>query len=454
MKIAFHTMGCKVNQFDTAVMEERARGADHTLVPLDEAADVYVINSCSVTENSDQEARRLVRQLKRRNPESRIIMTGCYAQTHPQELEQIQGIDLVIGNDWKQDLIEYVEGCDKRATGGPGIERGFSRGPLDQPLIREFHGHTRFFLKIQDGCDFDCSFCLIPRARGPGRSLPVDQVIEQVTVLADSGCQEVVLTGVNLGTYGRDFNPKQELSDLLRDLIERTSIARIRISSLEPKTVTAKLLDVVDSSLRICRHFHVPLQSGSDATLRKMNRHYSRGYYRRLILSLAERFPGAGIGTDVMVGFPGETEDDYSRTNALLDELPMSYFHVFPFSLRPQTPAAGMDSPVSESEKKRRADALRRLSVEKTNRFARTHVGRGLPVLIEKERDERTGLLKGHADNYLKVYFPGTDDLMNRIETVLITGAEGERVLGRLQSDTLSVTSRNNVLPVSSEHTL
>jgi threonylcarbamoyladenosine tRNA methylthiotransferase MtaB len=454
MKIAFHTMGCKVNQFDTAVLEEQARGADHTLVRFDEAADVYVINSCSVTENSDREARRLVRQLKRRNPGSRIVMTGCYAQTHPEELAQIQGIDLVIGNDRKRDLVDHLGGCEKEPGEALGFEGGLSRGPLDQPLIREFRGHTRFFLKVQDGCDFDCSFCLIPRARGQGRSLPMEQVVNQVKVLTEGGCREVVLTGVNLGAYGRDFEPKQTLSGLLRHLLEQTGISRIRLSSLEPKTITSELLKIVESSSRICRHFHVPLQSGADATLKKMNRHYSRIYYRRLILSLFERFPEAGIGTDVMVGFPGETEDAFRMTHDLLNELPMSYFHVFPFSPRPQTPAAGMDSPVSESEKKRRADALRRLSAEKGRRFAERHVGSELPVLIEKERDERTGHLKGLSDNYIKVLLPGPDQLMNRIERVRITGIDGERVVGRLEDDMLPDTSRNTVLPIISERNI
>jgi len=435
MKIAFHTMGCKVNQFDTAVMEERARGANHTLVRFDEAADVYVINSCSVTENSDHEARRLVRRLKRQNPESRIVMTGCYAQTHPEELAQIKEIDLVIGNDRKRDLVDYLGGCEKGSADILRFEGGFSPRPLDQPLIREFRGHTRFFLKIQDGCDFDCSFCLIPRARGLGRSLPPDMVIKQIAILIEEGCHEVVLTGVNLGTYGRDFSPKRGLAGLLRDILDRTAIPRIRLSSLEPKTITPELLDVMECSPRICRHFHVPLQSGSNAVLRKMNRHYSRGYYRRMIRWLAERFPGAGIGTDVMVGFPGETVDDFASTRALLDELPMSYFHVFPFSARPQTPAAGMTSPVSEAEKKRRADALRRLSAEKTRRFAQNHTGRKVMVLIERERDGQTGLLKGLSDNYLRVLLPGPDQFMNRTRKVQIIAIDEHGALGRDESN-------------------
>ena len=432
MKIAFHTLGCKVNQFDTAVMEEQTRKADHAVVPFDQAADVYVINTCSVTENSDQEARRIVRQLKRRNPEARVIATGCYAQTHPEELAMIPGIDRILGNREKQDLAGYLGGCDKAEGPVVNVGRSFLGGPLDQPVIRKFSGHTRVFLKIQDGCDYECSFCLIPRARGPGRSLLPERVIEQVGILVEEGCQEAVLTGVNLGTYGRDFKPKQSLAGLLRMLLERTRIARIRLSSLEPKTVTPALIEIMQSSSRICRHFHIPLQSGDNRILKRMNRHYSRSYYRQLVLSLAERFPNASIGADVMVGFPEEGEAEYRNTYALLKELPMSYVHVFPFSPRPETAAAVMRSGIPEQEKKRRADELRRLSIEKGNQFSSAHIGMDLQVLIEKERDPRTGLLKGISDNYIKVLLPGPDAIMNRILPIRITAVNANRVMACL----------------------
>lgn len=432
MKIAFHTMGCKVNQFDTAVMEEQTRKADHAIVPFDQAADVYVINTCSVTEASDQKSRRIIRQIKHRTPGARVIVTGCYAQTHPEELAKISGIDLVLGNGEKQDLAGYLGGCDK--ADGPVVNVGspFSGGPLVQPLIRQVSGHTRVFLKIQDGCDYQCSFCLIPRARGPGRSLLPERVIEQVAVLVEEGCQEVVLTGVNLGTYGRDFIPKQSLAGLLRMLLERTRIARIRLSSLEPKTVTAELIEIIQSSSRICRHFHIPLQSGDNRILKQMNRHYFRSYYRQLVLSLAERFPNASIGTDVMVGFPDEGEAEYRNTYALLDELPMSYVHVFPFSARPETAAAGMRIEISEQEKKRRADELRQLSIEKSKQFSRAHIGKDLSALIEKERDTETGLLRGISDNYIKVLLPGPDAFMNRIRSVRIAAVDANRVMACL----------------------
>jgi threonylcarbamoyladenosine tRNA methylthiotransferase MtaB len=428
MKIAFHTLGCKVNQFDTAVMEDLTREADHDIVPFEHLADVYVINTCSVTANADQESRRLVRQVKRRNPASRIIMTGCYAQTHPEELIKIQGVDLILGNREKQDLAAYLGGCERSQGPVLSVGRPTSAGPLIQPLLRQFTGHTRFFLKIQDGCDYRCTFCLIPRARGPGRSLLPEKVIEQTRVLVEEGCQELVLTGVNLGTYGRDFIPKQSLARLLRLLLDRTRIGRIRLSSLEPKTVTPELLEAVESSPRICRHFHIPLQSGDSRILKKMNRHYSRGYYRQLILSLAERFPDASIGADVMAGFPDEGEAEYRNTYRLIEELPMSYIHVFPFSPRPETAAALMRTNNSELEKKVRADELRRLSEEKSRQFLRLHLGRELSVLIEKERDSETGLLKGLSGNYIKVLLPGPDTLMNRMRQIRVTAVGEKRV--------------------------
>jgi threonylcarbamoyladenosine tRNA methylthiotransferase MtaB len=359
-------------------------------------------------------------------------MTGCYAQTHPEELSRIQGVDLILGNREKQDLAAYLGGCDRSEGPSLSVGRPILGGPLVQPLLREFTGHTRFFLKIQDGCDYRCSFCLIPRARGPGRSLLQEHVIEQTAALVEEGCQELVLTGVNLGTYGRDFMPKQSLAGLLRLLLDRTSIARIRLSSLEPKTVTPELIEVVESSARICRHFHIPLQSGDNRILKMMNRHYSRNYYQRLIRSLAERFPDAAIGADVMVGFPGEGETEYRNTYRLLEELPVSYFHVFPFSSRPQTAAAAMAAGVSDQEKRARADDLRKLSIEKGKQFSCSHIDKDLEVLIEKERDPETGLLKGISGNYIKVLLSGPDAEMNRVRSVRIAAVDESRVMARL----------------------
>ncbi|HEY5648769.1 MAG TPA: tRNA (N(6)-L-threonylcarbamoyladenosine(37)-C(2))-methylthiotransferase MtaB [Nitrospiria bacterium] len=365
MKVAFHTMGCKVNQFDTAVMAEVCGQSSYEVVPFDGGADVYVINTCSVTENGDREARRIVRRVKRDHPGARVVVTGCYAQTQPENVAEIEGVDLVLGNKGKTRIHEFLEGCGGAER--PRIELGAldSGEALDQPAIQMMRGRTRVFLKIQDGCDFKCSFCLIPRARGAGRSLPMDRVVDQIRTLGEVGCQEVVLTGINLGMYGRDFSPKARLSDLLNTLLEKTDIPRIRLSSIEPKTLTAGLLDLWASSDRICKHFHIPLQSGDDRILADMNRHYEGSFFRQLIQDISEKVPEACFGTDVMVGFPGEGEREFLNTASLLECLPWAYFHVFPYSPRPDTEALSFREGVHEDEKRRRGKILRALSDKK-----------------------------------------------------------------------------------------
>jgi threonylcarbamoyladenosine tRNA methylthiotransferase MtaB len=424
MKIAFETLGCKINQFDTAVMQEQAAGASKEIVPFHEEADVYVINTCSVTRRSDSESRQLIRRALRRNPLARIVVTGCYAQTHPDELLQIPGVDLVLGTREKGNWLEYLGGCEKAAGPSAAVETDFSKAFAEQPLIRRFGDRTRAFVKVQDGCDSRCSFCLIPRARGPSRSVATDHVIEQVRWLAQNGYQEIVLTGVNLGFYGRDEKPKGSLAGLIRRILKNTSIPRIRISSVEPKTVTRELVSVVRASPRICPHLHIPLQSGSDRILKAMNRHYSARFYQSQIRTLVDAVPDINIGADVMVGFPGEGEKEFEQTYALLAGLPMAYFHVFPYSPRPLTAASEMGGQVSKKEKQNRSMRLRNLSVLKTKQFSDRFRGTRRPVLLEVERDAITGQLQGFTDNYLRVQVEGPDSLMNSILPVTLTPTE------------------------------
>ena len=426
MKIAFQTLGCKLNQFDTAVMKEQAAEAQKEIVPFDQKADVYVINTCSVTGKSNYESRQMVRKAHRRNPEAKIIVTGCYAQTHPQEILKIPGVNLVIGTQEKGNWLDYLGGCDKAAGPLEAVNTDFETAKLDQPLIRRFGERTRAIVKVQDGCDARCSFCLIPRARGPSRSVPESRVIEQIQWLEAGGYQETVLTGINLGLYGREFKPKSSLSKLVRRILSETSMPRIRLSSVEPKTVTLELLKTVSSSSRICRHFHIPLQSGNDRILKAMNRHYSTAYYRKLIRRIYEAIPGVCIGTDVMVGFPGEGESEFESTVRLLEDIPISYFHVFPYSTRPQTPAAEMSAQLPRELKAKRSLRLIDLSHLKQTTFTSTFMGQKHAILTEWERDRVTGLLKGYSDNYIRVHFSGPDSLKGRIiPTILHDVIEG-----------------------------
>ena len=352
MKIAFYTLGCKLNQFDTAIMKEEGREAGYQIVPFDGPSDVYVINTCSVTENSDLQSRQLVRKALRQNGKARIVVTGCYAQTNPKEVGEIPGVDVVLGNQEKGNWLDFWAGCEKELFSREFVDSNFPPGPIKQPLIQHFPDRTRAFIKIQDGCDAFCSFCLIPRARGRSRSVEPKQVIDQIRLLSNNHYKEVVLTGINLGFYGRDFKPKYRLSDLIRRILSDTDIIRVRLSSLEPKTITKGLLDVVASSQRVCRHLHIPLQSGDLGVLKLMNRHYSPDFYRRLINTIQDRINNISIGTDVMVGFPGEGEGGFQNTYTLLSDLPISYFHVFPYSKRPETAALDIQAHVNEIEKK------------------------------------------------------------------------------------------------------
>lgn len=411
MKIAFETLGCKVNQFDTAAMREQAVAAGREIVPFGGEADVYVINTCSVTAGGGRESRRIIRAALRRNPGAKIIVTGCHAQTHPEELMRIPGVDWVLGTQERDSWLDYLGGCDKALGPRAAADTDFSNATVDPPLVRHFGDRTRGFVKVQDGCDARCSFCLIPRARGGGRSVAYDRIIEQIRWMADAGMKEAVLTGVNLGCYGRDVRPKGSLARLLGGILRETRIPRIRISSVEPKTVTRDLLATMAASDRICRHLHIPLQSGCDRILKRMNRHYTSGFYRKLIRSAHEAIPGINIGCDVMVGFPGEGEREFGETARLLADLPISYFHVFPFSPRPKTEAADMAPAVQEAEKNRRTLKLRTLSERNKKVFNELFVGRRLRVLVENERDRDSGLLRGYTDNYIRVLIDGPDTL-------------------------------------------
>lgn len=438
MNVAFWTLGCKVNQFDTAVMQAQAKAADCRIVAYSESADVYVINTCSVTGRSNAESRQMVRRALKTNPNARVVVTGCYAQTHPDEVARIEGVSMVLGTRERIDWLARLGACE--SLSGPMIAADpvIPRMAVEQPVIETFEGRTRFILKVQDGCDFDCSFCIIPRARGPSRSVPAARLIEQVNLAMDHGYREMVLTGVNLGLYGRDFSPKESLAGLLTRMLAETPIARIRLSSLEPKTVTPELIRVMGSSDRFCSHFHIPLQSGDPANLARMNRHYTPEFYAELIRSLARTFPDAGFGTDVLVGFPGETETHFDRTFAMLSALPFGYIHAFTYSSRPLTVAAEMRGQVPSRIKADRTARIRALSAEKDRARKLKAVGRSFIVLLERHRDEKTGLLRGYTDNYLRVLVPTDDDLGGQAVPIRLMGLENGELIG-LPEGTFSV---------------
>lgn len=436
MKIAFSTLGCKINQFDTAAMTEKLRSRNYSLVPFDQDADIYIINTCTVTKKSDYQSRQLIRRAKRNNPMACIIVTGCYAQVNPSEIKKIPEVDLVLGNVEKEDVVDYIKNMVGAVRKPPLQKSVFVRDISLQTRFRfswvkRFSDRTRTFLKIQDGCSARCSYCIVPIARGPSRSAEPQEIIKQIEDLTAEGYQEVVLSGVHLGTYGKDLTPPINLTCLLEDILDKTRVRRVRLSSIEPMDIPEGLIDLIASTDRICRHLHIPLQSGSPRTLQAMNRDYTPDDYKDLILRIEEKIKGIGIGTDIIAGLPGEGEEDFLATMRLIAELPFSYLHVFPYSIRPGTSAGSMDRQIPERIKEERCKRLRDLGSKKNLDFKKQHIGLTLEVLVEKEKDKETGLLRGLSENYLRVLLKGDDSLKNKIVDVAVEGLKGDNLFGR-----------------------
>jgi threonylcarbamoyladenosine tRNA methylthiotransferase MtaB len=426
------TLGCKINQYDTNSMVSHLRGEGHGVVNKPADADVIVVNTCTVTGRTDYKGRQLVRKAIHQNRSAVIIVTGCYAEVQAEKIAEIPGVDYVLGNTEKQEIAEWVSRGEKRET--PLIRAGMisEARSLGSEATDVHSGTTRAFLKIQDGCNHACSYCIIPRARGRSRSLPLSRVKQKIDLLAEEGFLEVVLSGIHLGVYGQDLDPSVSLLDLLRDLEGETSIPRIRISSIEPNELTDGLLDLFAASRRLCPHFHLPLQSGDPDVLEAMNRPYGPEDFASLVHRIRERMPEAAIGVDVIAGFPGEGERAFSNTLELLEGLPVTYLHVFPYSPRPGTPAASFPDPVQPEQIRKRAGVLRKMGTKKRLDFYSRTLHKEREVLVETKRDRKTGLLKGVSRNYVPVLFEGPDSLQARLVRVRIRAVEGRDVFGVL----------------------
>ncbi len=418
--VAFFTLGCKLNQFETFGLEEQFRRRGYRVLPFGERASVYVVNTCTVTGKSDYRCRQTLRKARRRNPAATVIAVGCYAQTQPGALAGMPEVDLVLGNSEKGDVFSRLEGLGE----GERVQVSSPDGaPAPFGQISRFGTHTRAFVKIQDGCDSRCTYCIVPRARGPNRSRPPEDVISQVERLVEGGYREVVLTGVHLGTWGRDLSPAGSLASLLRRIASVQGLGRLRLSSIEPTEFTPELVEAVASE-KICPHLHIPLQSGSASVLEAMGRPYGPSGYRRLVEDLAAAVPDLGLGADVIAGFPGEGEREFAETVRLIESLPLSYLHVFPYSKRPGTPAAEFPGQVPPEEKERRALALRRLGREKAARYRRERLGRTYEALIENRPDGKTGLSRALTGNYLKALVPAPSEAANTMRKVRLSRLE------------------------------
>lgn len=427
-RVAFYTLGCKLNFSETSTIGTQFVKRGFQVVDFRDEADVYVINTCSVTDNADKECRQVVRRALRNNPNAFIAVTGCYAQLRPEEIAGIDGVDVVLGSNEKFKLFSYIDNFNKKDLSCVYVSPTDELNEINGAFSSDATGRTRAFLKVQDGCDYKCSYCTIPLARGKSRSLDPDEVLKNFQCLLDEGYREIIITGVNVGDYGKAFN--MEFYDLLVRMIRVPGDFRLRISSIEPNLLTDEILELTLNNKKMCRHFHIPLQSGSPKILRLMQRRYKQEDYLRLINRVVEKIPDAGIGVDVIVGFPGETEEDFMDTYNFLKELPVSYLHVFTYSERPDTKAINFDGVVNHAERKRRNNMLRILSEKKRNEFYRKMTGRELEILFEHENHD--GHMKGFASNYVRVQHEYDNELVNVFSNVIIEEVNGEVCSGKV----------------------
>lgn len=421
-KVAFHTLGCKLNFSETSTIGNQFLEKGFNIVDFSEKADVYVINTCTVTENAEKECRQIVRRALRKNPNAFLAVTGCYAQLRPNEIAKIEGVDAVLGSNEKFKLFSLIDNFNKNELSCVFVSPTESLDEFNSAVSLESAGRTRAFFKVQDGCDYKCTFCTIPLARGESRSLNVNQTATQFKELINQNFHEIILTGVNVGDYGKKigtnfFNLIKELSNIEGDF-------RIRISSIEPNLLNDDIIQLARINSKICNHFHIPLQSGSAKILKLMQRRYNPDYFKNLIHKLAGNIENIGIGIDVIVGFPGETENDFMDTYNFLNELPISYLHVFTYSERPNTKAIEMAGAVEINERKRRNNMLRILSAKKKHEFYKNSVGKEFQILFEHENLD--GFMYGWTSNYIRVKATYNKSMVNKLIQLKLKDFDGE----------------------------
>ncbi|MCY7670728.1 tRNA (N(6)-L-threonylcarbamoyladenosine(37)-C(2))-methylthiotransferase MtaB [Bacillus altitudinis] len=449
--VAFHTLGCKVNHYETEAIWQLFKEAGYERKDYESKADVYVINTCTVTNTGDKKSRQVIRRAIRHNPDGVICVTGCYAQTSPAEIMAIPGVDIVVGTQDRHKLLGYIEEYRRERQPINGVGNIMKARVFEELDVPAFTDRTRASLKIQEGCNNFCTFCIIPWARGLLRSRDPEEVINQAQQLVDAGYKEIVLTGIHTGGYGEDLKD-YNFAKLLKELDERVAgLKRIRISSIEASQITDEVIEVLDQSDKIVRHLHIPLQSGSNTVLKRMRRKYTMEFFAERLTKLKKALPGLAVTSDVIVGFPGETEEEFMETYNFVKDHQFSELHVFPYSKRTGTPAARMEDQVDEIVKNERVHRLIALSDQLAKEYASAYEGDVLEIIPEesfKEQDGTHNLYVGYTDNYMKVVFEGTEDMIGRLVKVKITKAgypynEGQfvRISDDVQTDQVRMTS-------------
>lgn len=428
-RVAYITFGCRLNQYDTETVRTLLENdGGYQTVSSRERAEVFVVNTCSVTARADATARKAIRRIHREHPQAEIVVTGCYAQRAPQELAALDGVSVVVGARDRADIVALVSSPKSprtRVAVSPVTEAiKFLEVPITEMMER-----SRAYVKVQEGCNESCTFCIVPQTRGRSRSRSPERVLHQVRELVQSGYVEIVLTGVHVGDYGLDLaDGRRMLAELIAEILRLPGLQRFRLSSIEPASISDEIIDLMAAQPRFARHFHIPFQSGSNAVLSRMKRRYSAEYFADLIAGIAERVPGCGIGSDVICGFPGETEADFQATFDRLVELPVTYLHPFTYSARPGSEAEAFGDQVPAEVKKRRVQSLKRLARDKHRDFREKHLGETLQVLFEGTAADNSSRASGLSDNYLKVEAEGV--ALNRIEAVRVTGVTDDGLAG------------------------
>ena len=425
-KVAFHTLGCKLNFAETSTISRSFPENEFERVSSAEKADIYIINTCSVTDIADKKCRQAIKRFINRSPEAFIAVVGCYAQLNPQEISAIPGVDLVLGTNEKFDLPKYFAGYKKNVRTEVHSSELHSSDRFSSSY--SIGDRTRSFLKVQDGCDYGCAYCTIPMARGKSRNPGIDALCAEAAKIAEKRIKEIVLTGVNIGDFGKSTG--ESFTDLLRELTLINGIERIRLSSIEPNLISDDLIELVAENKKLLPHFHIPLQSGNNKILGLMRRRYKTGHFAGRIEKIKSLMPMAGIGADVIVGFPGESDSDFETTRLFLENLPLTYLHVFTYSMRPGTLAETLPDKVSYSEKERRSKQLIALSEAKGLTFCNLNIGKSTEILFEMTKSD--GMITGFTENYLRVEYPWQAKLAGKVVKMRITGIAES---GRLTAD-------------------
>lgn len=416
-KVAFTTLGCKVNQYETEVMTGLFQKRGYTVVDFTQKADVYVLNTCSVTHLGERKSRQLIRRASRLNPHAVIAVTGCYAQIAPEQLKELSGVSVLVGTKERGRIVDLVEQAAASGTVIDVVTNIMQADTFEEIPLFNMPGRTRAFLKIQEGCTNFCTYCIIPYTRGPLRSRRLESVQAQARELVAAGFKEIVLTGIHLGAYGRDLPEDITLADAVNAVLEIKELQRLRLGSLESVELSAELFAALERDKRFCPHLHLPLQAGHDAVLKAMNRHYDRAKFARLIEQVKNKVPDVAISTDIIVGFPGETEEQFADGLRFAEGLGFSRIHVFPYSRRQGTPAFSFSQQVSEEIKKERAHRMQKMAQQQARLFQEKFIGRTLPVLFETKSE---GIYDGLTGNYIRVYVKSPDDLHEQIRDVVL----------------------------------